>query len=359
MAIPLRPLQMESCQVKNLMRKGGGKSKGASFEREICGSLSRWVSAGTRDDIFWRSAMSGGRSTVALKKGQVLAAQAGDISSVHSEGYCFTNRFFVEVKFYKNLDFAASFNEKGKLSEFWKVAKQEAQKYKRVPLLIARQNRLPTLLCTNALGLHFLNCREHVQVELPQQDMSICLFNKFLDTECSKSRLHFYDYSIAMRDFYHHRRGAEDRGIQFEFEFEEWVLWWEMHLGQGWQKLRGRRRGQHVMARKGDTGPYAPWNVKCITQEANASERKENGTAARGTQVWTNKLTESQVIDIFNDPRHPKVLAAEYPVSVDMIWRIKKKKSWQYLLEDLKNVASGGRSTLNRQRKRLLQIRHI
>jgi len=53
------------------MRKGGGKAKGASFERDICRRLSLWVSAGKQEDVFWRSAMSGGRSTVADSSSQI------------------------------------------------------------------------------------------------------------------------------------------------------------------------------------------------------------------------------------------------------------------------------------------------
>ena len=49
------------------MRKGGGKEKGSSFERLVCKRMSMWLSKGERDDLFWRSAMSGGRATVQLR----------------------------------------------------------------------------------------------------------------------------------------------------------------------------------------------------------------------------------------------------------------------------------------------------
>jgi hypothetical protein len=51
------------------MRKGGGKQKGSQFERDVCRELSLWVSHGKQEDVYWRSAMSGGRSTVAALKG--------------------------------------------------------------------------------------------------------------------------------------------------------------------------------------------------------------------------------------------------------------------------------------------------
>lgn len=338
------------------MRRGGGKQKGAAFEREVCVMLSKWLSNGVQEDLFWRSAMSGGRATVAHKNtGKRHVNQVGDISAIGNLGFSLTNRFFIEVKTYKNLDFTSALNGKGKLIEFWKIAKHEARKFKLIPLLIVKQNRLPIILGTNDLGIHFLKSESKIQVFLPQQGLHLCLFENILNTANSNSRLLMYDYTLAVRDFYHQKRGACERQIDFDFSFEEWIVWWENELGSTWQKLRGRNKGQYVMARYYDNGPYAPWNVKCITQEENASERKVNGTAARGTKVWTNKLSEKQVIEIFNDDRHPKELAEIYPISIDMVWRIKKKKSWQYLLNGVnKNVVSSGRPSPNRQRKRLI-----
>ncbi|MBM3120244.1 MAG: hypothetical protein FJ006_12010, partial [Chloroflexi bacterium] len=56
-------------------------SKGASFERDISRQLSLWWTHGERDDVFWRSSMSGGRATVRAKKGQKTAYQNGDITA--------------------------------------------------------------------------------------------------------------------------------------------------------------------------------------------------------------------------------------------------------------------------------------
>ena len=63
-----------------------GKLKGGAFEREICVKLSKWVSYGERDDLFWRSAMSGGRQTVGFKKGINRKNQAGDITAIDPIG---------------------------------------------------------------------------------------------------------------------------------------------------------------------------------------------------------------------------------------------------------------------------------
>lgn len=125
------------------MKKGGGKRKGAAFEREVCSLLSRWVS-GTADDIFWRSSLSGGRATVRSRKGKTVSTQFGDISAVDPRGTPFLEVFYVELKHYRNLDFM-SFVLKGRgtLSKFWDVCVREASRYNRIPMLIGKQNLYP------------------------------------------------------------------------------------------------------------------------------------------------------------------------------------------------------------------------
>lgn len=128
-------------------RGGGSKAKGAEFERNVCKSLSAWVTHGEREDCFWRSAMSGGRATVGKKKGKDLQYQAGDICAVHPRGHVFTDYWYVECKFIKDLKlgrFVAS--NIGPTAAFWKTAKREARSYGRVPMLIARANTYPTLV---------------------------------------------------------------------------------------------------------------------------------------------------------------------------------------------------------------------
>ena len=129
------------------MRAGGSKQKGASFERDACRLLSLWVSHGKSEDLFWRSAMSGGRATVARKKGKVLARQAGDISAVAPEGHVLTDRYYIELKHVKDLQLLQFFFKgTGHLHKFWETADREARAHNRRPLVIARQNKMPTLL---------------------------------------------------------------------------------------------------------------------------------------------------------------------------------------------------------------------
>lgn len=143
------------------MRPGGGKQKGAAFERDTCVMLSQWVSHGRREDLFWRTAMSGGRATVAGKRGANLAAQAGDISAVHKMGHVLTADFYFELKHVKDLGLDTFIVKgTGPLAKYWTLACQEASKYTKQPVLIVRQNRLPTLLIARSRtvdGLHANN----------------------------------------------------------------------------------------------------------------------------------------------------------------------------------------------------------
>jgi hypothetical protein len=127
-------------------RKGAGK--GSAFERKVCKALSRWVSGGKREDLFWRSSISGGRATMAAKRGNMLRQQAGDISSIAPEGHVLTDTFYVECKFYKSLeiDNFCMGDKTGKLYKFWVRAVKDAKRYDRLPMLIARENFRDTIV---------------------------------------------------------------------------------------------------------------------------------------------------------------------------------------------------------------------
>jgi hypothetical protein len=70
-------------------------------------------------------------------------------------------------------------------------------------------------------------------------------------------------------DFRSQKSSAKIRGIPFELTFEEWLQIWQDsdHLHE-----RGRKKGQYCMARFGDIGPYAVWNVKIILHGENVSD---------------------------------------------------------------------------------------
>lgn len=132
------------------MLPGKGKAKGSAFEREICKKLSLWITNGQKDDCFWRSAISGGRATVAKRKGKVVR-QDGDICTVSPEGHVLTDVWFLECKHVRKLDLEQFLIQgHGLLATFWKKAVKQAGA--KNPIIIAKQNRWPILVITN-IGL--------------------------------------------------------------------------------------------------------------------------------------------------------------------------------------------------------------
>ena len=79
------------------------------------------------------------------------------------------------------------------------------------------------------------------------------------------------------------------------------------------------------MARKGDRGPYASWNVDCITTEQNTKDRKK----LTGLNHPMTKLTEQQVREIYLDSEMKiKELCAKYGITESHIYKIRNKKIW-------------------------------
>ena len=164
------------------MRPGGGKNKGGAEERRICKLLSLWVSHGKSEDLYWRSAMSGGRATVHKRAGKDIR-QAGDITAVAPEGHVLTDIFFIEVKHVKDLNIASFIlSDRGKLAQFWRQACVQAQDHLRQPLLIAKENhREPLVICRpRALRMY---CHEPPKTLTPE----IHLFSDLLKTPFLRS----------------------------------------------------------------------------------------------------------------------------------------------------------------------------
>lgn len=110
--------------------------------------------------------------------------------------------------------------------------------------------------------------------------------------------------------FSEQRRNAKKRGIPFHFHFEEWCIWWEQQLGPDWFQMRGI--GKFVMARIGDRGPYAHWNVRCITHAVNSREAA--------------KITDAQILAIYRSSKNAAALAKEYNIDHSHAKRIKNGK---------------------------------
>lgn len=135
------------------MKKGGSKAKGSAGERKIAIELSKWISAGNREDLLWRSSQSGGRATVARKKQKELQSQAGDLCAIHPDGQPFIDAFYTEIKFYKSLNYSGIVTDTGHLVNFWKSTVTEANSYKRSPMLITKENNRPVIIFMQVAGL--------------------------------------------------------------------------------------------------------------------------------------------------------------------------------------------------------------
>jgi len=107
----------------------------------------------------------------------------------------------------------------------------------------------------------------------------------------------------AFKAYADQRRSARRRGVPFLLEFHIWQWLW---LASGKWNQRGNRRGDYVMARNGDAGPYAVGNVFFQTVADNA--RQGNQGKSRKT-AWTFcKVTRKRVYA--NDWRHQRNCAS-------------------------------------------------
>jgi hypothetical protein len=80
------------------MKKGASKNKGGAFERLICKKLSLWWTKDKRDDVFTRTASSGGRATQRSKKNKSTFGQYGDIQAADPIGQPLIDLCTIECK---------------------------------------------------------------------------------------------------------------------------------------------------------------------------------------------------------------------------------------------------------------------
>jgi hypothetical protein len=73
--------------------------------------------------------------------------------------------------------------------------------------------------------------------------------------------------------FEYQRWYARSKGRGFELTYEQWLEIWQ---ASGHLHERGPYKGQYVMARFGDKGPYAIGNVEIITAEQNHKDHRMN-----------------------------------------------------------------------------------
>ena len=122
--------------------------------------------------------MSGGRATVQNRKTKGSnKTQLGDITAVDREGHPLTDHFVIECKHVADLNFeAAMFHQIGKLIQFWDKLKKETPD-ERMPMLIARQNRTPTVMALSWPGVERLALQDEVWITIHTAHIYICMYD--------------------------------------------------------------------------------------------------------------------------------------------------------------------------------------
>lgn len=116
------------------MRKGGQKSKGSNFERQICKYLTKWMSGQDKDYWVYRSPSSGAMATIVKQKNL-----SGDIIAVDSRAEYFMKNVSLECKDgYPSSSFNGLMkkNKSDEITSFWTQAVGDAKKGEREPILI-------------------------------------------------------------------------------------------------------------------------------------------------------------------------------------------------------------------------------
>lgn len=163
---------------------------GPEYERSTCKRLSMWVSNFERKDVFWRSSMSGGRSTISRRKGEV-SATAGDITCIDTIGEPLTSLFVLECKTYKNPKLEGYFfGLHPESKKWWDKLLFECQGLKQPLLIIDQAHKHNEAAFTSSEGMRILKAagKLPVQVVIPSVDMNSFLLQDMLMLDFQRIR---------------------------------------------------------------------------------------------------------------------------------------------------------------------------
>ena len=126
--------------------------------------------------------MSGGRATLLQRKGKEAGNISGDIAAVGKDGHELLDRFSIECKAYKDLALASFLlgTNKGLLSSFWNTHREVSGKAGKRPMLIAKQNMMPTVVILDVIDLPmFLIMKKIGVINFTKIDSEACLVAVF------------------------------------------------------------------------------------------------------------------------------------------------------------------------------------
>jgi hypothetical protein len=135
--------------------------------------------------------------------------------------------------------------------------------------------------------------------------------------------------SADHRIFRAQKQNAYRRKIPFRLTFAEWLAWWEA-FSPNWRELRGRKRGQYVMSRPGDKGPYALGNIEPRLHETNSAVSSP-GRANQGERCGNAKLTDKLVRQIRADGRSNTQIAKALGMHSSHIGRVRRREYWRHV----------------------------
>lgn len=87
------------------------------------------------------------------------------------------------------------------------------------------------------------------------------------------------------------RKDKNGAPIEWCLTFEQWIAWW---LATGHYHERGRKRGQYVMSRKGDIGPYSIDNIECVLTSTNLSRANAGRPMPEAQRARLSELNRSR-----------------------------------------------------------------
>jgi hypothetical protein len=96
------------------------------------------------------------------------------------------------------------------------------------------------------------------------------------------------------------KKSAEKRGIEFILTYNDWLAIW---MKSGKLDKRGRHKGNYVMCRKNDSGPYAVGNVFIATTSDNVKEaHKTKREKIQAKDLLIASLKQKLWIKTLNSP---------------------------------------------------------